>query len=90
MTTGEQDQLAAIARDAGHAAKDGAGFANMTEEEQAVFNYGVHIGREAIRHGVDKENARVAIDNLALQTAAAIATFTAFIDGTVPNESWAS
>lgn len=91
MTTGEKDQLAAVARDAGHAAKDANCFSAMSEKDQTIFNHhGVHVGRDLIRAGMTKENAEKGISALALHTAAQISTLRAYIEEAVPSTEWAS
>lgn len=90
MPNANNDQLAAIARDAGHAAKDAGLYVALSAEEKAVFDHGVHAARCMIRAGIDKEAAQEAIDIMALHASAAISTLLAFIDETPPDESWVS
>ena len=86
MTTAESDQLAAIARDAGHMAKDANGFAELEGDAYDAFNYGVHVARNVIRAGVSVEQAKQAREIQNLIFTAILATLDAFIAGTVPTE----
>jgi hypothetical protein len=88
MTTAEQDQLAATARDAGHAAKDGEAFAFLEPEEQEAFNMGVHLARELIRAGIGKEDASEVRNVQALVSRGMTSTLLAFINETSPSISW--
>lgn len=80
----QKDQLAAKARDAGHAAKDDVGYAAMSETAKPFFDNGVHSARELIRSGITKEMAQ----QIRLQADGMQRTLAAFIEGTVPSKEW--